>query len=800
MAFNLEALMKMESDLRNARSIRKKEREDRKRESKADYWRNKNYTDSQIKYLNQLYLQNKQWERSDDNLTESNAKSAYAETKHQIDVLEEQINEYKDSNKSYTRMINDYKQGLSADVTSAGNSLVKKMQNKEFSWLEKLASAEGKLDKLDSFLGELELIDDFSEELDAHFMTADRGDDFSFDKKEVEDIAHNFMYGADSRAKKLKADLSGIKQQDFTSDNLDEPGAKRALKVLEDMTNLLVSDQGVEALNRARRRQDEEFIAINQEDRAGAKRLYDEALEELRALEKSDIAQVINHDDYKPGDFPELIEASALETIKSQSTYYKNEYATINTQIDMLKSKQEQAHDDIDNIAGALLDTAFVGGSDRFAYDEEDVDNILDNLNISKEGVYSGQGKDMEGHKYSSAYNSNIAKVATENNMDANFLKAIVQQENPQLDLSAKSEDDAWGLTQMTDDALKDVNRTFKTNYTLADMTDADKSLDAGAKYYKLMYAQAKELSERFPGIKESKEEGAKIATVEQIALSMYNGGAQATITSVENDRELLTGEENTTYRLRIPQYHKLFKSGSGSIVNLDKLKDKGYLAEQTKLKNIRISNAQTAYKQALAMENTALENNKLYNNVKSDMIAAGSELNDIATNDGIKARDARYNELFAQNLPLMILGKSRYARAFEGMLEKNPTLIKQGITDITKVANELQGMPEEAQIAELLYKAAKSYSAANEGVAPSQDWLKGVKRNLLTGPLLKELKTYSSENPDIQDLIVHDKGTIDMLTLYQKEAGLNIVIPGTEEYLNRNILNVYNQLENQGG
>ena len=105
-----------------------------------------------------------------------------------------------------------------------------------------------------------------------------------------------------------------------------------------------------------------------------------------------------------------------------------------------------------------------------------------------------------------------IAK-ALELGIDPNILLAIAYKESrirTGLTGDKNKKDFAHGIFQVRKPAMQDVNRYYKTNYSVDDMkNDVDANIDAGARYYKMMYDAygAKDL---------------------ESALAGYNGGPKA--------------------------------------------------------------------------------------------------------------------------------------------------------------------------------------------------------------------------------------------------------------------------------
>jgi len=84
-----------------------------------------------------------------------------------------------------------------------------------------------------------------------------------------------------------------------------------------------------------------------------------------------------------------------------------------------------------------------------------------------------------------------IAK-ALELGIDPNILLAIAYKESrirTGLTGDKDKKDFAHGIFQVRKPAMQDVNRYYKTNYSVDDMkNDVDANIDAGARYYKMMY------------------------------------------------------------------------------------------------------------------------------------------------------------------------------------------------------------------------------------------------------------------------------------------------------------------------
>lgn len=81
-----------------------------------------------------------------------------------------------------------------------------------------------------------------------------------------------------------------------------------------------------------------------------------------------------------------------------------------------------------------------------------------------------------------------IAGASETNGVDPSLVRAVVHTESSGNAAAYNDKAQATGLMQMTPIAVKEVNNQYGTNYTMADMKDPSKNLDAGTKllaYYK---------------------------------------------------------------------------------------------------------------------------------------------------------------------------------------------------------------------------------------------------------------------------------------------------------------------------
>ena len=83
-------------------------------------------------------------------------------------------------------------------------------------------------------------------------------------------------------------------------------------------------------------------------------------------------------------------------------------------------------------------------------------------------------------------FDSAIAKYAQAAGVDPNLMKILVGAESS-FRPDVGSSKGALGLTQMTPIAVKDVNQRYGTNFTMEDMTDPNKALEAGSLHFKTM-------------------------------------------------------------------------------------------------------------------------------------------------------------------------------------------------------------------------------------------------------------------------------------------------------------------------